>query len=178
MNMAEEKEGKETQKDILVYPKERISVQLTQEQLELLLQNYEKELRKIDWRGFIEIVALFIAIFITIMTASFGDFLGFSGETIRGFFILAASVSGGFSAYLLIRNIYYSCVKRPQSAHDLIEKKVNEMRVRREEIGKEEYSRLRSGIYEWRGEGIRKRPGTGITGRKPGTGITGRKHIK
>lgn len=166
MNIEKEEEAKEIQKDILLYPKERISVQLTQEQLELLLQNYERELRKIDWRGFIEIVALFIAIFITIMTADFGDFLDLSGETIRGFFILAAFVSGGLSAYLLIRNIYYSCVKRPQSAHDLIEKKVNEMRGQREEVMKEEYVSFKPAIYEWHGKRIKQRPGTRIIGKK------------
>jgi len=157
MNMEKEQKEKELQKAILLYPKERITVQLTQEQLELLLQSYEKELRKIDWRGFIEIFALFIAIFITIMTADFRNLVGLPGETIRGFFILGACVSGVFTAYFLIRNIYYSCVKRPQSAHNLIEKKVNEMREQREEVTKEAYANFRPSIFEWREKKIRQK---------------------
>lgn len=164
--MEKEQEQKEPQKTILVYPKERIDVRLTQEQLELLLQDYGKELRKIDWKRFIGIFALFLAILITIMTADFRDFLGLSGETIRGFFILVAFISGACSAYFVIRNIYYSFRNKPQSAHNLIEKKVNEMREKREEATKEAYANFKPSIYEWRGKRVRKRPGTGITGMK------------
>lgn len=147
MNIEKEQEQRELPKAILLYPKELINVQLTQEQLELLLQNYEKELHKIDWKGFIEIFALFIGILITIMTADFRDFVGLSGETIRGFFLMAAIVSGSFSVYFLGRNIKYSCFNRPKSAHSLIEKTVNDMRVQIDEAMKEEYANFKPSTF-------------------------------
>lgn len=163
MNIEKEQERKELQKTILLYPKERIDVKLTQEQLELLLQNHERELRKIDWKGFIGIFALFAAILITVMTADFRDFLGLSGETIRGFFVLVAFVSGVCSAYLFIRNIYYSFRNKPQSAHNLIEEKVNEMREQMEETTEEAYASFKPTIFEWNEMRIRQKPRTRIT---------------
>ena len=131
------------QKTVVVFPPERIEVKYTSAELELLLQQYEKEIHKINWPRLAAVGGLFLAILIPLITADFKSFSWISGDIVKGFFMLAAFVSGGFFVYYVGRNCYYLCRRRPLDAHQLVEDKVTQMRKQLEV----EYSKLKPMTY-------------------------------
>lgn len=136
-------QGEVTQKVVVVYPPERIEVKYTSAELELLLQQYEKELHKIDWSRLVTTAGLFLALIIPLITADFKSFPWLPGTTLQGFFLLATIVSGVFFVYFVVRNFYYLCARRPLNAHELIENKVTQMRKQLEE----EYAKFKPSTF-------------------------------
>ena len=127
-NLNKEQEGI-PQKVVIVYPPERVEVKYTAAELELLLQQYEKEVHKVDWSLVGTLAGLVLALLIPLLTVeNFKTFSWLSGESIKGFILLGTLSSGVFFLYYFVRNCYYLCIHRPLNAHQLVENKIKEMR--------------------------------------------------
>jgi hypothetical protein len=121
------------QKVIMVYPSERVEVRLTQAELELLLQQYEKEMHKVSWARVVSSLGIFLGMLLPIVTAQFKSFLWISGDGLKGIFIIVLVASGIFMISYLIRNFYHIFWQKPLDAHKLVENKIMYMRQQLEE---------------------------------------------
>lgn len=120
--------GELSQKVVMVYPSERVEVRLTQAELELLLQQYEKELRKISWSKVAGLLGTSLGMLLSVVTANFKTFFWISGDSIRAIFIIIAVGTGLFMLYYLFHNLYYIFTQKPPDAHQMVATMVKNMR--------------------------------------------------